>query len=584
MLRIALALLASLPMSFQETASSQSKSPPAPRASGDRLAGEPFATRSAVIARHGMAATSHPLASQAAVDILKAGGSAVDAAIAANAVLALAEPTGCGLGGDLFAIVWDPQSKRVHGLNASGRAPRGLSLEKLSELLGERTKIPALGPLPVSVPGAVSGWGALHAKFGKLPLADALAPAIRYAEEGIPIPQTIAHHWRANVASFERQEEEIGDLAGFRKTFLIDGRAPREGDVFANPDLARTLAAIAKGGADAFYKGELAERMDAYFRRVGCFLRKEDLVEHTADWIEPLSTTYRGVAVFELPPNGQGLAALQMLNVLEGFDLASMGRGSADLLHVLVESKKLAFADRARLYVDPAFFDAPLERLLSKEYAAERRKLIDLEKALPAVDAGLPDGGDTIYLCTADASGMMVSLIQSNYRGMGSGLVPDGLGFGLQDRGELFALDPAHPNVYAPGKRPFHTIIPAFATKGGAPWMAFGVMGGDLQPQGHVQILVNRIDFGLGIQEAGDAPRFEHTGSSDPTGVQMTDGGRLHLESGIGPEVRAELERRGHRIARGGYFGGYQAIEWDAERGVYLGATEMRKDGQVCGY
>lgn len=584
MLRIALALLASIPMSSKDNTGSKDRAPPTQREGGDRIAGAPFASRSAVIARHGMAATSHPLASQAAVDVLKAGGSAVDAAIAANAVLALAEPTGCGLGGDLFAIVWDPASKKLHGLNASGRAPRGLSLAQMRELVGERGKIPSLGPLSVSVPGAVSGWGALHGRFGKLPLADVLAPAIRYAEEGIPIPQTIAHHWRANVASFERQEQAIGDLAGFRKTFLIDGRAPAEGDVFANPDLGRTLATIAKEGTDTFYKGELADRMDAYFQRVGCFLRKEDLAQHTADWVDPISTTYRGVEVCELPPNGQGLAALQMLNVLEGFDLAQMGRGSADLLHVLVESKKLAFADRARLYVDPAFFDVPLERLLSKDYAAQRRKLIDLEKALPAIDAGLPDGGDTIYLATADQSGMMVSLIQSNYRGMGSGLVPDGLGFGLQDRGELFALDPAHPNVYAPGKRPFHTIIPAFALKDGVPWMAFGVMGGDLQPQGHVQILVNRIDFGLGIQEAGDAPRFEHTGSSDPLGTLMTDGGRLHLESGIGADVRAELERRGHRLGSGGYFGGYQAIEWDAERGVYLGATEMRKDGQVCGY
>jgi gamma-glutamyltranspeptidase / glutathione hydrolase len=566
------------------TMSSQESTPEAARASGDRLAGAAFASRSAVIARHGMAATSHPLASQAAVDVLKAGGSAVDAAIAANAVLALAEPTGSGLGGDLFAMVWDPASKKLYGLNASGRSPRGLTLEKLRELVGERGKIPSLGPLPVSVPGAASGWGALHERFGKLPLKDVLAPAIRYAQEGIPIPQTIAYHWRTNVRAFERAEKEIGDLSGFRKTFLIDGRGPEEGDVFANPDLARTLTAIAEHGTDVFYKGELADRMDAYFRRVGCFLRKEDLAQHTADWVDPISTTYRGVEVCELPPNGQGLAALQMLNLLEGFDLAKMGRGSADVLHVLVEAKKVAFADRARLYADPAFFEAPLERLLSKEYAAERRKLIDLEKALPSVEPGLPDGGDTIYLCTADGSGMMVSLIQSNFRGMGSGLVPDGLGFGLQDRGELFALDEKHPNVYAPGKRPFHTIIPAFALKEGKPWMAFGVMGGDLQPQGHVQILVNRIDFGLGIQEAGDAPRFEHTGSSEPTGAVMKDGGELHLEEGIGPEVRAELEKRGHRITRGGYFGGYQAIEWDAERGIYLGATEMRKDGQVCGY
>jgi gamma-glutamyltranspeptidase/glutathione hydrolase len=578
MLRLALVLAALSSMASQDPSSDGGA------LGGDRLAGAPFASRSAVIARHGMAATSHPLASQAAVDVLKAGGSAVDAAIAANAVLALAEPTGCGLGGDLFAIVWDPEGKRLHGLNASGRSPRGLTLAELKERLGERDRIPSVGPLPVSVPGAVSGWGALHARFGKLPLAEVLAPAIRYATEGIPIPQTIAHHWRGNVRSLRRRAEQVGELDNFLATFTVDGRAPREGDVFANPDLARTLSVIAKEGTDAFYKGELADRMDAYFRRVGCFLRKEDLAAHAADWVEPISTTYRGVEVHELPPNGQGLAALQMLNVLEGYDLAEMGRGSADALHVMVEAKKLAFADRARLYVDPDFFDVPLQQLLSKEYAAQRRERIDMEQALPAVDAGLPDGGDTIYLATADSSGMMVSLIQSNYRGMGSGLVPDGLGFGLQDRGELFALDEDHPNVYAPGKRPFHTIIPAFATRDGEPWMAFGVMGGDLQPQGHVQILVNRIDFGLGIQEAGDAPRFEHTGSSAPTGEVMTDGGSLHLERGVPAGVREELARRGHRITPGGYFGGYQAIEWDPARGVYLGATEMRKDGQVCGW
>jgi len=574
---LALVLAALAPMA------SQGKPADGGRLGGDRLTGAPFASRSAVIARHGMAATSHPLASQAAIDVLKAGGSAVDAAIAANAVLALSEPTGSGLGGDLFAMVWDPESERLYGLNASGRSPRGLSLEKLRELVGERGAIPSLGPLPVSVPGAVSGWGALHERFGKLPLKSVLAPAIRYAREGIPIPQTIAYHWRGNARVFAAREAQVGDLSGFRKTFLIDGHAPREGDVFTNPDLAKTLETIAEKGTDDFYRGELADRLDAYFRRVGCFLRKEDLAVHTADWVEPISTTYRGVEVCELPPNGQGLAALEMLNLLEGYNLAKMGRGSADALHVLVEAKKVAFADRARLYADPAFFETPVEQLLSKEYAAERRKLIEMDRTLQAVDAGLPQG-DTVYLCTADDSGMMVSLIQSNFRGMGSGLVPDGLGFGLQDRGELFALEDGHPNVYAPGKRPFHTIIPGFALKDGKPWMAFGVMGGDFQPQGHVQILVNRIDFGLSIQEAGDAPRFDHEGSSTPTGGVMSDGGELHLESGVSDEVRAELARRGHRIGPGGYYGGYQAIEWDAARGVWLGASEMRKDGEVCGY
>lgn len=552
---------------------------------GDRIAGAPFATRSMVIARNGMAATSHPLATQIAVNVLERGGNAVDAAIAANAALGLMEPTGNGIGGDLFALVWDPETETLHGLNASGRSPLGLDLATLKRELGGKRSIPSLGPLPVSVPGCVSGWGALHERFGSLEFAELLAPAIRYAKEGFPLTQVIAHHWRSNLRAFERRAASIPGIENVRATYTIDGEAPAEGQVFANPDLARTLEAIAEGGARAFYEGELAERMDAYFEKVGCYLRKEDLARHRAEWVEPISTTYRGATVYELPPNGQGLAALQMLNVLEGFDLAAMGHNSADALHVLVEAKKLAFADRARLYADPDFYAAPLERLLSKEYAKERRALIDMDHAAMSVDVGLPDGGDTIYLCTADASGMMVSLIQSNYRGMGSGLVPDGMGFMLQDRGELFALEEGHPNVYAPGKRPFHTIIPAFATRDGEPWLAFGLMGGAMQPQGHVQILCNLLDFGMNLQEAGDAARFEHSGSSEPTGSTMTRGGTLALESGIAPEVVAELSERGHTIpTRGGYFGGYQAIEWDPVNRVYRGATEMRKDGQVGGW
>ncbi len=561
-------------------------SPARPQAgSGERPRGAPFATRSPVIAKHGMAATSHPLATQIAVDVLQAGGSAVDAAIAANAALGLMEPTGNGIGGDLFAIVWEPEAKRLHGLNASGRSPRGLDLAALKKALGERKTIPPYGPLPVSVPGCVSGWGALHGRFGKLGWKEVLAPAIRYAREGFPVTQVIAGYWASSARNFEREAERLPSIENFRQTFLVDGRAPKEGEVFANPDLAATLETIAKGGPKAFYEGELAERLDAYFRRVGCFLRKQDLVAHAAEWVDPISTVYRGVEVYELPPNGQGLAALQMLNLLEPFDLKAMGAGSAELVHLCVEAKKVAFADRARLYADPAFFQAPIEKLLAKEYAQERRALIDPEKSARSVEAGLPDANDTIYLCTADSTGMMVSLIQSNFRGMGSGLVPDGMGFMLQDRGELFALEEGHPNVYAPGKRPFHTIIPGFARKRDEWLLAFGVMGGDFQPQGHVQVLVNLIDLGMNLQEAGDAARWEHLGSSQPTGAVMQDGGRIELESGFSLEVAQELERRGHKVERGGANGGgYQAILRDLARGVYVGASEMRKDGHAAGY
>lgn len=556
-----------------------------PDGGGDRLTGAPFATRSPVLARNGMAATSQPLASQIAIDVLKAGGSAVDAAIAANAALGLMEPTGCGLGGDLFAIVWDPETGRLHGLNASGRSARGLDLEGMRERLGGRSTIPRWGPLPVTVPGTASGWAALHERFGELPFADLLAPAIRYAREGFPVSQVIAHHWRSNFRRFRAERELLPDISALERVYLIDGEPPKAGQVFTNPDLARTYEVLAEHGAGAFYGGELAEAMHASFERFDCPLTKDDLAAHTADWVEPVSVSYRGYDVWELPPNGQGIAALQMLTVLENFDLRAMGHNSAPYLHVQAEAKKLAFADRARFYADMDFADVPVEELLSKEYAARQRTRIT-ERASRSVDPGHPglEEGDTIYLTVADGNGMMVSLIQSNYVGMGSGLVPDGLGFILQDRGALFSLEEGHPNVYEPGKRPFHTIIPAFVTKDGAPFLSFGVMGGSMQPQGHVQIVCNIVDFGMNVQEAGDAARYEHSGSSQPTGEVMEDGGRLGLESGIGPEVRAALEKRGHRTSWGGYFGGYQAILWDAENGVYHGASEMRKDGQAVGY
>ncbi len=544
----------------------------------DRITGRKWATRSEVLAQHGMAATSQPLATQAALDVLKAGGSAVDAAIAANAMLALMEPTGCGLGGDLFAIVWDADAQRLHGLNASGRSPASLSLETFREL--GLDKVPSHGPLPVTVPGCVDGWFELHGRFGVLPMEQVLAPAIRYAREGFPVTELIAHYWQLSAPVLSKWE-------GFSEQFLIDGRAPRKGEVFKNPNLARTLERLAAEGRDVFYRGEIARTIGDFMARVGGYLSYEDLAAHSSEWVEPVSANYRGYDVWELPPNGQGIAALQILNVLEQFDVAAMGFGSADYAHLFVEAKKLAFEDRARFYCDPEFHAVPVERLISKEYARERAKLIDPDEAADRFVAGNPalENGDTIYLTVADGAGNMVSLIQSNYRGMGTGLAPDGLGFILQDRGELFDLDPESWNAYAPRKRPFHTIIPAFVTKDGAPFLAFGVMGGATQPQMHAQIVVNVVDFGMNLQEAGDAPRMLHSGSSQPTGERMQDGGEVHLESGFDYEVVRELKRRGHQLTWAvGPFGGYQAIGLDPASGVYVGASESRKDGQAAGY
>ena len=552
-----------------------------PALAADRITGEPFTTRSEVYAPQAMAATSHPLATQVALDVMKAGGSAVDAAIAANAALGLMEPTGNGIGGDLFAIVWDPRSQRLHGYDGSGRSPRALTLAEFQRRGLEA--IPPRGPLPVSVPGAVDGWFALHGRFGRLPMADVLAPTIRYAREGHPVHEVIAHYW-------ERSVPVLSEWPGFAEQFTIDGRAPRIGETWRNPNLAATLEKIAEGGRDAFYQGEIARTIDAYFRAHDGFLRYEDLAAHAGNWVEPVSTNYRGFDVWELPPSGQGIAALQILNLLEPHDLASYGFGSPEHVHLFVEAKKLAFADRARWYADPAFHPAPVERLISKEYAAGRAPLMSMDRAARQVQPGTPaqlDEGDTIYLTTADADGMMVSLIQSNYRGMGSGMAPPGLGFILQNRGEQFVLaDPEHPNAYAPGKRPFHTIIPAFVTKDGAPWLSYGVMGGAMQPQGHVQILVNMIDFGMNLQEAGDAPRIHHDGSAEPAGqnAPMADGGRIELESGFSHETVRALMRKGHRVQfADGPYGGYQAIQVNPHGG-WIGASESRKDGQAAGY
>ncbi len=544
----------------------------------DRITGKPFATRSEVIAANGMAATSQPLATQIAIDILKQGGNAIDAAIAANAALGLMEPTGCGIGGDLFAIVWSAKEGKLYGLNASGRSPYGLSKSYFMEK--GYAKIPSHGPLPVTVPGCVDGWFALHQKFGKLSMGHILAPAIRYAREGFPLSELIAYYWGRSVPFLSK-------FPNFSEIFTIDGRAPRKGEIFKNPYLAATYEKIAREGRDAFYKGNIARTIAEYMQHQGGFLSYRDLAEHTSEWVEPVSTDYRGYRVWELPPNGQGIAALQMLNILEGYDLAGWGFGSVEYIHHFVEAKKLVFEDRAKFYADPDFNRIPVAELISKEYAARRRALLDSHRAARRYDAGNPalENGDTIYLTTADREGNMVSLIQSNYRGMGSGMTPDGLGFILQDRGELFTLEEGHFNEYAPHKRPFHTIIPAFVTKDGQPFMSFGVMGGATQPQAHVQIIVNIVDFGMNLQEAGDAPRILHQGSSQPTGEVMEDGGNVYLETGIPYETIRELAKMGHHIGYDvGSYGGYQAIMYDPVQRVYYGASESRKDGQAAGY
>ena len=548
----------------------------------DRITGAPFATRSEVLATHGCAATSHPLATQAALDLLRAGGSAVDAALAANAVLGLVEPTGCGIGGDLFAIVWDAEGEKLHGLNGSGRSPESLTYETLTHELARLglEKIPAHGPLPVSVPGAVDGWFTLHERFGKLPMRKVLAPAIRHAREGFPVTEVIAHDW-------SRAVPVLSELPGFSEVFAPGGRAPRKGEIFRNPTLAATYERLTTGGRDAFYEGEIAESIGRYMAEQGGYLTAEDLAAHRSEWVAPVSTRYRGFDVWELPPNGQGIATLQILNLLEPHDLAAMGFGSPEYLHLFIEAKKLAFEDRATYYADPDFAEIPVEELISKQYASRRSQLIDPERAARRVEAGnlALEHGDTVYLAVADPAGNMVSLIQSNYRGMGSGMTPPGLGFVLQDRGELFTLEPGHANVYVPGKRPFHTIIPAFVTKDGEPWLAFGVMGGATQPQAQAQVLVNLIDFRMNLQEAGDAPRFVHFGSSEPTGGVMTDGGVVSVESGIPYETVRALIRKGHAVRfEVGPYGGYQAVARDLETGVWVGASESRKDGQAGGW
>ena len=566
---------------------------------GGRPVGENW-SRSPVYGSQGMAATAHPLASQVALDVLKEGGSAVDAAIAANAALGLMEPTGNGIGGDIFVIVWDPKSEQLYGYNGSGRSPQGQSMAQLQariagmkergELADDFEGIPSHGPLPVSVPGTVDGWFAIHERFGNLPMNQVLAPTIDYARDGFAVSPVIAYYLERSWAFFERTYADSPHLENIEETWFRGGRAPTAGEIFVNEDLAETLETIALEGRDAFYKGSLAKRMAAYFDSMDGGLAYEDFSEHRGDWVSPGSVSYRGYDLYELPPNGQGFAALQMLSILKNVDLTQWSRGSAEVFHYMVEAKRLAFEDVARYYADPDFSEIPLAGLLSDEYGRERFALIDPDKASTAFGPGEPKlegDGDTTYLTVADKDGMMVSLIQSNYRGMGSGMVADGTGFMFQDRGELFSLDPAHPNAYEPGKRPFHTIIPAFLMKDGEPVMSFGLMGGSMQPQGHTQILVNMLDFGMNVQEAGDAARCLHDGGSEPTGVHGDPLGTLFLEPGVADETVKRLEAMGHKVqidASGVRFGGYQAIMLDKEKGSYAGATEMRKDGTVVAW
>ena len=648
---------------------------------GDRVGpGLDLAGRSAVVAPNGAAATAHPLATQTAIDILRDGGSAVDAAIAANAMLGLVEPTGNGMGGDLFALIWDPKSQKLYGLNASGRSPMGATLADMQAKADEwmdGKEIPPYGAAPVSVPGAVDGWFMMHDKFGTKPMSDILAPAIDYAENGAPIPEVISYYWNLSAKRFNQMHDKgmIEEVDNANKTYFSP--APENGALFKNPDLANTFKLIAEGGRDAFYKGDIAKTIDAYFKRIGGYLRYEDMAAHHGEWVDPLCVDYRSASVCGLPPNSQGVATLQMLQMLEGFPMREYGFGSPESLMAQIEAKRLAFADRAAGYADPDFSQIPPDQFISESYANARAKQIDVTMANKDVNStrdwkALSDfgnhlidpnsqtkclsdetvvdcmlrstkqnsensvpklqdaekklkDGDTTYLTVTDKNGMMVSLIQSNYRGMGSGLVADGLGFMFQDRGQLFSLDPKHPNVFEPGKRPFHTIIPGFAFKRTEcdpwttdridalgrvpeikkgepvpayhtgcdyePWLSFGVMGGGMQPQGQTQIILNLIDYDMGLQEAGDAARWRHEGSCQPTDVLEgseceTSKGVVKLESSFPPDVIAELEKRGHtvEIARDGGYGGYQAIMRDFKNGTWIAATEMRKDGSAGGY
>jgi gamma-glutamyltranspeptidase/glutathione hydrolase len=558
---------------------------------GDRVLGASFASRSAVYGCSGAAGTAQPLATLAAIETLKRGGSAVDAAIAANACLGFLEPTSSGIGGDCFAFIWDPKPNKLVSLAGSGRSPKALTLD-IARSRAKNNALPPLGAIAISVPGALDAWWTMHQRYGVLKWAQLFEPAIHYCESGVPVPQIISYYIRGNLSAFLRPGSGIEETANAMHTYAPNGNGgPKEGEVFRNPDLARTYRMIAQGGRDVFYDGEIAHTIEAYFKRIGGWMTAQDLREQHAEWLDPLVTQYRGVDVYAMDANTQGLATLQMLNILENFDLRSMGFQSAASLHHQAEAKRLAYEDRARYYADPHFSKIPIEWLKSKEYAAQRARLIKPDSILSPVYPGqAPSHGDTTYFTTADASGMMVSIIQSNFRGMGSGLVADGLGFMFQDRGQLFSLKDGHPNVYQPGKRPFQTIIPGFASRGGTPWMSFGVMGGDMQPQGQSQIIINRVDYGLDIQAAGDSPRYHHEGSSQSMGEDAPGFGPkgvLRLEAGIPVETRRKLISLGWPMGESdGGFGRYECIEhrMDGSTRVYGAASEMRADGCALAY
>jgi gamma-glutamyltranspeptidase/glutathione hydrolase len=514
-----------------------------------------------------MIATSQPLASAAGLQILQNGGNAIDAAVTAAAVLAVVEPAMTGIGGDVFAIVYDAKTTMLRGLNSSGRAGARADADAL--VARGIHEMPDEGPLPVTVPGAVAGWAALLEAHGTIGLGDALAPAIRHARDGFPVAEIIAAQWL-------EEANKLSAHTASAATFLPGGRAPRAGEIFRNPDLAATLALIASRGADYLYRGALGAAIAAEVAHLGGFLTPDDLASHRADWVQPISTTYRGYELHELPPNTQGFVALEMLNILEGYDVASMGHNSADYLHHLVEAKRIAFADRGAHLADPAHVPAALlSSLISKEYAATRRRDIDPRRAARRHDAAATlrqHRGDTVYLAAADGRGNAISFINSLFAGFGSGVVVPGTGIALHNRGSGFTLDAGHPNRLAPGKRPLHTLVPGFLTKDGRPLMPFGVMGGDNQAQAHAQIVVNIVDFGMNVQEAGDAARVRHAGDV------------LALESGIGAGVRAELTRRGHVPVDGrGAMGGYQAVLIDPATGVLMGGSDPRKDGLAIG-
>jgi gamma-glutamyltranspeptidase/glutathione hydrolase len=545
----------------------------------DRPAKLPHQSRSAVLAMHGIVAASQPLAAQAGLEILKAGGNAADAAIATNAMLGLVEPGSNGMGGDIFVCYWDAKTQKLYGLNGSGHSPYALTRE-IFQQKGLKD-VPGKGVLSWSVPGCVDGWDQLRQRFGTMSFEQLLAPAIQYAEEGFPVSEIIGGGWG-------RGEGKAGLQPEFMATYYPNGKAPRVGELFRNPNLAASLRAIAKGGRDAYYRGPIARQIVATSQSLGGYFSMKDFEDHQSEWVEPVSTNYRGYDVWELPPNGQGIAALEILNILEGYDIRSMGRHSPDYLHLFIEAKKLAYADRAKYFADPAFHKLPVAELISKEYATRQRKRIDMKRAATSVDAGEPllaRQGDTIYLSVVDNDRNCCSFIQSNSGAFGSFLVAGKTGFVIQNRGNGFSFDPKHLNRFEPHKRPFHTIIPAMVTKKGKPWFCFGVMGGDFQPQGHVQVLVDLIDFDLDVQAAGDEARVTHSGSQTPSGHPMQpQGGKVSVESGIPLETVKELERRGHSVERGLNGGGYQGIRIDQEHGTLAGGTEPRKDGAAVGY